>query len=145
MYHYGERMELRLLEETWFWSVQGREHAGVLKELLDVEEEFRHALSRFEERFGKLEGRAIQYVEGLARYGYKSYHLSAHTVRLVQKAYRVNQQFIEFLEYFLKKSQAAKSATARTLVNHIKNETEYFLGIISGLGLQRHKHHTKEA
>lgn len=135
MYHYGDRMELRLLEEIWFWSVQGREHAGVLKELLDAEEPFRHELSRFEERFGKLEGKAIQYVEGLSRYGYRSYRLQPNTIRLARRAYEVNNAFVTFLGRFLNESKAAKSPVARTLVNHIKNETEYFMGILSGLGI----------
>lgn len=135
MYHYGDRMELRLLEEIWFWSMQGREHATVLKELLKVEEEFRNKLSRFEERFGKLEGKAIRFVEGLARYGYRSYRLQPHTVRLAYKAYTVNHEYITFLDRFLKESRAAENPVARTLVNHIKNETDYFMGIVSGLGI----------
>lgn len=135
MYHYGDRMELRLLDEIWFWAMQGREHSVVLKELLDTEEPFIDELSRFEERFGKLEGKAIQYVEGLSRYGYRSHQIQAKTVRLAQKAYDVHQAYILFLDHFLKESKAAKGPVARTLVNHIKNETEYFMGIVSGLGI----------
>ena len=135
MHRYGDRMELRLLDEILFWSVQGREHAGVLKELLDTEKPFKEELSRFEEKFGKVEGKAIQYTESLARSDYRSPHLQPHTLRLAQKAYKVNHGFIRFLQHFLKESKAAKSPVARTLINHIKNETEYFLGIIRGLGI----------
>lgn len=145
MYHYGDRMELRLLEEIWFWSVQGREHAGVLKELLDVEERFKNELSRFEERFGKLEGKAIQYIEALSRYGYRSYWLQPHTIRLACKAYALNDEFVRFLGRFLQESRAAQSPVARTLVNHIKNETEYFMGILSGLGFMPQRRMSREA
>ncbi len=139
MERYGDRMELRLLDEILFWSVQGREHATVLKELLDTEKSFKEMLSRFEERMGKVEGKAIKQIESLARSNYCSPYLKPQTIRLAQKAYEVNKKFILFLRVFLQESKAAKSPVARTLVNHIKNETEYFLGILKGLGIHKPK------
>lgn len=135
MYHYGDKMELRLLEEIWFWSMQGREHATVLKELIDIEDRFKKELSNFEIQFGKLEGKAIRYVEALSRNGYRSVWLHPRTVRLAVKAYHLNRHYIKFLRHLLKTSQAAKNAVVRTLINHIKNETEYFIGIIASLNI----------
>lgn len=135
-FYYGEQMPLRILDEGEFWKQQEAEHTDVIKALVpNLEAPFVEALTAWEQAFSRTHATFVQYIETVVRGGHhlnpQFYH---HVMDLVQFATQQSQQFIGLLDQLGRESKALKSnQTAIVVLNHIRRESEYFIGISMAL------------
>lgn len=132
MYYYGEKNSLRMLDEIVFWKRQEEEHTVVIRSLTaDLEEEYIMALKDWEQAFAQAEGLAARYVEAVIR---DNYYVSDRLMKQIQEfiVFSINQsqQFIQFLNKMSSDSSAIRgNQTIIVVINHIRRESEYFIGI----------------
>lgn len=131
-YYYGDKMPLRILDEAEFWKHQEAEHTIVIRELVpNLEPQSKEALRKWEQAFSQTHALVVRYMETLVRAGH---HLSPafyhQLLELVQYCLRQSEQFIWFLNQLAAYSAPIKNNTiAITVLNHIRRESEYFIGI----------------
>ena len=130
-FFYGDKNALRLLDEMEFWKRQEAEHTVVLRTIMpDLENDFVRHLEIFEEKFTKTEGEAIRYIETVIRYGGQiSPKLEESILSLIDYAMKESECFLRLVDDMLMNSQSAKDPIARTVIKHIRRESEYFIGI----------------
>lgn len=132
--NYGENNAMRVLEEAEFWKRQEGEHTEVIQEILpDLEEEYVDKLNEYKEIFNSTEARIVQYIETLLNCkGSISPSMSQYIMQLIDIATRQSQVFVNFLGKILKDSKAiSNNPMAIVVLNHIRRESEYFIGTIS--------------
>ncbi|MGI6143176.1 MAG: DUF2935 domain-containing protein [bacterium] len=80
---------------------------------------------------GAPKGRVVRYIETLIRSrGCIPPHLEHQILQLVDFALRESQQFIILFNQILAESEAVRNnLTAQVVINHIRRESEYFIGI----------------
>ena len=130
-FFYGDKNSLRLLDEMEFWKRQETEHTVVLRSIMpDLEKDFVRHLEIFEEKFTKTEGEAIRYIETVIRHGGQiSPSLEDSILCLIDYAMKESECFLRLVDDILMSSKSAKDPTARTVIKHIRRESEYFIGI----------------
>lgn len=131
-FYYGDKMPLRILDEGEFWKLQESEHTVVLRTIVpNLEPEFVRALEQWELALTQTQGQFVRYIETVARSGHTvSPQIQREIMQLVQFALEQSEQFIRLLDVMAAQSEAIKSnQTAVNVLNHIRRESEYFIGI----------------
>lgn len=136
-FYYGDKMPLRILDEGEFWKMQEAEHTQVIQALVpNLEPPFVAALKAWEQAFSRTQATFVQYIEALVRAGNQPLNQQFYTqvFQLVQFATDQSKQFIGLLNQLGTESQALKqNATAIVVLNHIRRESEYYIGISNAL------------
>ncbi len=131
-FYYGEKNLSRVLDEIEFWKRQEAEHTIVIGQIANnLESDFVCQLQQFEQVFQQAEGTAVKYIEIIIRSkGNVSFTIQQQIMQLISFALCQSQQFIMLLDQILSESQAIRNNTvARVVINHIRRESEYFIGI----------------
>jgi hypothetical protein len=135
-FYYGDKMSLRILDEGEFWKHQEAEHTEVIRALVpNLERPFVEALKAWEQAFSRTQSVFVQYIETAVRMGH---HVNPRfyqdVLQLVQFAMNESLQFIGLLNQLGTESQALKSnQTALVVLDHIRRESDYFVGISKAL------------
>lgn len=133
-FYYQEQMPLRILDEGEFWKHQEAEHTEVIRALTpNLEPQFVDALASWEQALSRTQAVFVSYIETVIRSDNKmTREMNEQVYQLVAYALEQSQQFVELLNQLGTQSQALKSnPTAITVLNHIRRESEYFMGIAS--------------
>jgi len=131
-FYYGERNLSRVLDEAEFWKRQEAEHTVVIRQIVNnLESEFVSQLQQFEQAFHQTEGMVVKYVETIIRSGGNvSLIMQQQIMQLIDLALHQSQQFIILLNRLLSESEAIhNNPVAAVVINHIRRESEYFIGI----------------
>ena len=132
-YYQGEHMPIPILDETEFWKVQEAEHVTVILDIVDdLEPEFVAALLEMEKRLWATRAETVRYIEALARlHGKPSYELLDEIMYLIHEAKLESKEFIALFDRIIDESAAvAANDVAQTVINHIRRESEYYVGIV---------------
>jgi hypothetical protein len=138
-FYYGDRMPLRILDEGEFWKLQETEHTDVIRALVpNLELPFVDALKAWEQAFAQTQGQFVRYIELVVRSGnHVSPEVNQQIMELVRFSKEQSEQFILLLNNLGANSTAIKNnPTAITVLNHIRRESEYFIGIASSVLMQ---------
>ncbi|HLR67752.1 DUF2935 domain-containing protein [Virgibacillus alimentarius] len=131
-FYYGSQMPLRILDETEFWKEQEAEHTIVMRELMtDLEKHYIDGLNRWEEVLESTHQQVRRFITSLKR---SNYHISPplyqQVMELVTFCLQESVAFTQFCRQIKTESQAAKgNHTAKVVIDHIIDESEYFMGI----------------
>ncbi|QGQ96153.1 DUF2935 domain-containing protein [Paenibacillus psychroresistens] len=139
-FYYGDKMPLRILDEGEFWKLQEAEHTEVIQALVpNLEPQFVQALKAWEQALSRTQATFVQYIETVVRGGKElNQQFYTQVMQLVQFAAEQSKQFIKLLNQLGTESQALKqNATAVVVLNHIRRESEYFIGISNALLYQQ--------
>lgn len=141
-FYYGAQMPLRILDEGEFWKMQETEHTDVIRALVpNLEKPFVDALQAWEQALAQTQASFVRYIEWAAHSGYSvPPEMLGQIMQLVDFALKQSEQFIRFLNELGTRSEALKAnPTAITVLNHIRRESEYFIGtaqsLLAGSGL----------
>lgn len=132
-YYYGDKMFYRVLDEAEFWKLQEAEHTVVIREIApELEEEYVKQLMNWEQVFSQTQATAVRYMEAVMRAGaFISPQLQQQIIQFINLCIRQSQDFISFLNLIYSNSSAIRdSPVATTVVDHIRRESEYFIGIV---------------
>lgn len=135
-FYYGDKMPLRILDEGDFWKHQESEHTDVIRALVpNLEPPFVEALQTWGQALAQTQAVFVRYIEAVVRSGDSvSPEIYKQVYQLVQFALDQSEQFIAFLDQLAAESHALKSnPTAVVTLNHIRRESEYFIGIAQAL------------
>lgn len=133
-FFYGERNILRALEEAQFWKHQESEHTDVIMEVVpDLEDEYVNKLEDYKEIFNSTQARIVQLMEAAINcMNNLSPEMYQDILNVINVSTKQSQVFVDFLSMLLRDSEAVKNnPTAITVINHIRRESEYFIGIIT--------------
>jgi len=133
-FSYGEQTPLRLLDEANFWKQQESEHTVVIRELLpDLEEPFVKQLENWQLLLSQTQATAISYIETVNRLkGNVTPDVLANIKRFIVYCCNQSTNFIALLNKIALESQAVKeNPIVMVVINHIRRESEYFIGIVS--------------
>ena len=130
-FYYGQQMPLRILDEAEFWKQQEEEHTVVIREMLDdLEPKYVNALKEWEQKLSNTHQTVVSYVESVNRSQYVYGQLYQQVIQLVAFCLDESLKFIELCRDIKVNSQAAKNnLIAKTVLDHIIRESEYFIGI----------------
>ena len=133
-YYYGNKTPLRVLDEIELWKQQESEHTVVIRQIIDnLEREFVQQLKEWELAFAQAEGNAVRYIEAVIRS--KGAISPALCERIKQfSVFARNQSlgFVAFLDRLIAESDAVSNdEVAVVVINHIRRESEYLIGIIT--------------
>lgn len=134
-FYYEEKMPLRILDEGEFWKHQEAEHTDVIRALVpNLEPNFVNALKMWEQALSQTQAQFVRYIELVVRSGKVDRSTMHQIMQLVAFALEQSQQFILLLDQLGLESEALKNnPTAITVLNHIRRESEYFVGIAQAL------------
>lgn len=130
---YGEKNFLRALDETEFWKHQEAEHTSVIRQIVpNLEMEYVNLLENWEQAFSQAQAQAVRFIETIIRGGnYISPELKQDILQFLAFALSQSQNWVNFLNLLVSNSQAVKTnPTAIVVINHIRRESEYFIGIL---------------
>ena len=133
-FFYGDKNILRALEEAEFWKQQESEHTDVIMEVVpDLEDEYVDKLEEYKEIFNSTRARIVQYMEAAVNCQYNlSPEVYQNIDNIINLSIRQSQVFADFLGMLLRDSEAVKNnPSAVTVINHIRREAEYFIGIVT--------------
>lgn len=131
-FYYGSQMPLRVLDEAEFWKEQEAEHTVVMRELMhNLEQEYVDALKRWEEVLETTHQQVRRYVESVIRSDNQlSPQLYQQVLELVTFCLQESVAFTQFCRQVKNESKAAQgNPTAKVVIDHIIDESEYFIGI----------------
>ena len=131
-FYYGSQMPLRVLDEAEFWKEQEAEHTVVMRELMaDLEQEYVDALKQWEEVLDTTHQHVKRYVESVVRSKNQlSPRLYQQVLELVSFCLQESVAFTQFCRGVKNRSKAAAgNPTAKVVIDHIIDESEYFIGI----------------
>lgn len=140
-FYYDDKMPLRILDEGEFWKHQEAEHTQVIRALVpNLEQSFAEALSSWELAFSQTQGVFLRWIETVVRSGGRlAPGAYAQILQLVQFSLQQSQHFIGLLNQLISQSEPIKNnVTAITVINHIRRESEYFIGIGQALLYNRY-------
>ncbi len=135
-FYYDDKMPLRILDEGEFWKLQEAEHTDVIQALVpNLEPQFVQALKAWGQALSQTQGTFVQYIETLVRSGNNiNPQFYNQVMKLVEFAADQSKHFIILLNQLGTESQALKNnPTAIAVLNHIRRESEYFIGISQSL------------
>lgn len=133
-FFYGDKNILRALEETEFWKHQESEHTDVIMEIApDLENEYVEKLEQYKQIFDSTHDRAVQYSQAAVNCSnIVSGEMYENIVNIVDLSIRQSKVFVDFLGMLLSDSESVKeNPAAVTVVNHIRRESEYFIGVVT--------------
>ena|SRR5690625_2801788 len=133
-------MPLRVLDEAEFWKMQEAEHTVVMRELMsNLEEGYVVALKRWEEVLETTHQHVKRYVESVIRSPNQiSPQLHQQTLELVSFCLQESEAFLNFCREVKRKSKAVEgNHTAKVVIDHIVDESEYFIGIAQTILYER--------
>jgi len=133
-FFYGEKNILRALEEAAFWKNQEAEHTDVIMEVVpDLEDEYVERLEEYKEVFNSTEARIVQYMEAAVNcMNNLSPEMYQNIMNVINLSIRQSQVFVDFLGMVLRDSDAVNNnPVAQVVINHIRRESEYFIGIVT--------------
>ncbi|NMD71091.1 DUF2935 domain-containing protein [Bacillus sp. DNRA2] len=139
-FYYGNQLPLRVLDEAEFWKHQEEEHTVVIRELVKgLEREYVEALQKWELDFAETHQRVVRYIETVNRSGGQvSPSLYQDIMQLVNYCLQQSESFTEFCRMLIKDSVPIRTnPTAKTVLNHIIRESEYFIGIAQTILYQK--------
>lgn len=132
-FYYGDKMVLRVLDEIDFWKRQEGEHTVVIRQIVEnLEEDYVKALQKWEEAFAETEGKAIRYTESVIRIGGGKIppQIYSGIINLINFSVIQSKNFLQLLDQLISYSKAVKvNPVAIVVINHIRRESEYFIGI----------------
>ncbi len=132
-YYYGDKNLLRVLDEIEFWKRQEVEHTVVIRQAVsNLEAHYVQLLQEWERALAQTEGVAVQYIETIIRSNYNiNSVLEQQIIQFIHYALEQSRKFIEFLNELLAQSVAVRNnAVAQAIINHIRRESEYFIGVV---------------
>jgi len=136
-FYYGDKIPLRILDEGEFWKMQEAEHTEVIRALVpNLEPKYVDALKAWEQALSRTQATFVQFIEAAVRAGDQQLNQQFYTevMQLVQFATDQSKQFIGLLNQLGTDSQALmQNATAIVVLNHIRRESDYFIGIAHAL------------
>ncbi len=133
-FFYGDKNILRALEEAQFWKHQESEHTDVIMEVVpDLEDEYVTKLEEYKEIFNATHAQIVQYMEAAVNcHDTMSPEMTQDIFNIINLSIRQSQVFVDFLGMLLRDSDAVKNnPTAVVVINHIRRESEYFIGIVT--------------
>ncbi|ALX49921.1 DUF2935 domain-containing protein [Lentibacillus amyloliquefaciens] len=131
-FYYGSQMPLRVLDEAEFWKEQEAEHTVVMRELVtNLEDKYVEALKRWEEELNQSHQHVKRFIESVIRsHNTISPALYQKVLDLVSFYLQESVAFIQFCRQVKNESSAVSgNQTAKVVINHIIDESEYFIGI----------------
>jgi hypothetical protein len=130
-FYYGEQMPLRILDEAEFWKHQEKEHTVVIRQAINhLEKEYVDALSEWEQAISKTHQTVVSYIETVIRSQYVYEQIQQQVIQLITFCFDESMNFTELCRQIKSNSAAAKdNLFAKTLLDHIIRESEYFIGI----------------
>lgn len=135
-FYYGPQMPLRILDEAEFWKLQESEHTVVIREIVpNLEAKYVEALEEWEAALSETHKKVIRFIETVARSGYQiTQALQQQVLQLVSFSLQQSLQFIKLCQQIKTESSAASAnPIAKTVLDHIIRESEYFVGIAQAL------------
>lgn len=132
-FYYGDKNLLRVLDEVEFWKRQEAEHTVVIRQIApNLEAHYVQLLQEWELAFAQTHGLAVQYIEAIVRSNYNiNSVMEQQIIQFVHYAIDQSRKFIEFLNELSAKSAAVRNnPVVQTVINHIRRESEYFIGIV---------------
>jgi hypothetical protein len=133
-YYYGNKTPLSVLDEIEFWKHQEGEHTVVIRQIAgNLEENFVEELKEWEQAFAQTEAVAVRYIEAVIRSKREISHALLEKIRKFT-VYAKNQSlsFVAFLNQLAAESEAIRNnPVAGAVINHIRRESEYLIGIIT--------------
>lgn len=129
-------MPLRILDEGEFWKHQEAEHTQVIRALVpDLEPEYVQSLQHWEQALSQTQANFTGMVESVIRSGHQIHpQLYSQIMELVHFALYQSRQFVYLINQLgLESEPIRKNPTAITVLNHIRRESEYFIGIAEAL------------
>jgi len=135
-FYYGERTLARALDEADFWKRQEAEHTVVLRQIVpNLEPRFVIQLQQYELSFNQAKGLVTKFIETSVRTrGNISRSMQQQILEFLQKALEQSRQFIQLLDQILAESNPVRVSTvAPIVINHIRRESEYFIGIVQAV------------
>ncbi|TFJ92222.1 DUF2935 domain-containing protein [Lentibacillus salicampi] len=131
-FYYGNQMPLRVLDETEFWKQQEAEHTVVMRELVtNLEETYVAALKRWKVELEASHQHVRRFIESVIRsHNTISPALHKQVLELVSFCLQESVAFIQFCRQVKNDSSAVSdNQTAKVVIDHIVDESEYFIGI----------------
>lgn len=132
-YFYGDKTPLRVLDEIELWKRQESEHTIVIRQIAsDLERDFIEKLKNWELTLSKTAGAAVRYIEGVIRCkGVIPPVLCENIKNFTVFAFNQSLSFVVFLNQLVAESEAVRNnEIAVAVINHIRRESEYFIGIL---------------
>lgn len=139
-FYYGEQWPLRVLDEAEFWKEQEAEHTLVIRELLpDLEQDFVEGLRRWEDVLTTTRQHVKRFIESVIRSkNQPSPQLSQQVLELSSFCLQESVAFTQFCRNIKAESKVVvDNAMAKTVINHIIDESEYFIGIAQTILYER--------
>lgn len=130
--YYGDKMFLRVLDEAEFWKLQESEHTVVIRNIvLGLEDEYVRQLQTWEQVLSQTQATAERYMEAVIRSGSCiSPQLHQQIMEFINFCICQSQEFVRFLNLISSTSNAIRdNPVALTVIDHIRRESEYFIGI----------------
>lgn len=130
--YYGDKMFLRILDEAEFWKRQESEHTVVIRNIVPgLEEEYVKQLQNWELALSQTQATAERYMEAVIRSGSCiSPQLHQQILGFINFCICQSQEFIQFLNLISSRSAAIRNnPVALVVIDHIRRESEYFIGI----------------
>lgn len=129
---YGDKNNVRILEESQFWKRQEDEHTVVIREIVDnLESVYVSKLQELQRIFSQTEGTITQYMKQLRRSCYEiTSEVLEDIIYLIKLTLEQSIMFVEYLDMMTKQSQSVRSNPVNGIViAHIIRESEYYIGI----------------
>ncbi|MBP1948804.1 DUF2935 domain-containing protein [Virgibacillus litoralis] len=141
-FYYGSQMPLRVLDEAEFWKEQESEHTVVMRELVqNLESEYVDALKRWEDVLNTTHQHVKRFVESVIRSNNQiSPALYNQVLELVTFCLQESVAFTQFCRQVKSESDAVQAnPTAKVVIDHIIDESEYFIGIAQTILYEQQK------
>lgn len=131
-FYYGSQMPLRVLDETELWKQQEARHTVVMRALMqNLEKKYVTALNHWESVLQTTHQHVKNYIESVNRSNYelpRSFY--KQILELVSFCLQESTAFIQFCRQVKTDSKAiASNDTAKVIIDHIIDESEYFIGV----------------
>lgn len=129
-FYYGSQMPLRVLDETEFWKENEAEHTVVMRELVtDLEDTYVDDLKRWEAELNASHQHVKRFIESVIRsHNHISPTLHQQVLDLVSFSLQESEAFIKLCRQ-IKNDSSAVNQTAKVVIDHIIEESEYFIGV----------------
>lgn len=132
-YFYGDKNPLRVLDEIELWKHQESEHTVVIRQIVkDLEDDFVEELKAWELALSQAEAMAVRYIEAINRSTNQiDYELLEEIKDFIEFSINQSLSFVEYLNILVAEIKAvSNNEIAVVVINHIRRESEYLIGII---------------
>ncbi|NGM84247.1 DUF2935 domain-containing protein [Paenibacillus sp. 7124] len=134
-YVYGPPTAVHVLNEIAFWKNQEKENAALIKLAVpELEEPYVKLLDEWNAVFGATEHSARSLLEAALSPAAAGSVDSAEINRLAAVSVEQSREFIRQLQALKEQNPDLRAEAAEAFLPHVIRETEYFLGVLGGLG-----------